>query len=338
MNLFPHRRSSNTGSRTQWLAMLSAAIVCFFIVCLVNEEVDAQRRGFGGGGYQGGFGRGPGGGYGGFQRTPNFPPAGRAPIIRQPAAPPRMMPRQPIPGGGMVPKLTPRPLQKSITPNSPVTSLKGFSGQTTKAGSPIVQTNQGRRFAVPQKGISTSLRGHLMGTTSLASSHVNAKALQSLVNLQRSAQAGSQGKGPPIVPGGGLAAHEKKAHEKVGGHTLEKHVGKNVTDLIQRVSKNSGPPYASSFSTRAKAERAIGQAIAVNQASIKQWIASSSSEPLPINHKYDKSVGLSVSKIDKSVVRTKYVRVVLVKDAKFPEGYRINTSYPIRETQTKEAS
>jgi hypothetical protein len=90
-----------------------------------------------------------------------------------------MMPRQPIPGGsgrmGALPK--------SINPNSPVTSMPRFTGQTTKAGKPIVETRLGKRYVIPQKGISTSLRSQLLGTTNLKSGSVSANVPQKIKNI-----------------------------------------------------------------------------------------------------------------------------------------------------------
>jgi len=152
-------RGFQDGFRRHILAFLSAATLFLFVGFLIVEEVDAQRRGFGGGGFRGGFGRGSGGGYGGFKQTPRFTPPRSMP---RPSAPPRTIPQQGIPGGGG----GMRSLPKSIRPNSPITSMQRFTGQATKSGSPIVHTNQGKRYAVPQKGISTSLRGNLLGSTS----------------------------------------------------------------------------------------------------------------------------------------------------------------------------
>lgn len=116
------------------------------------------------------------------------------PRIQPPPALPRTMPRQPIPGGGgggFRPES--RSIQKSISPQAPVTSIKGFTTQTTKAGSPIVQTSQGKRYAVPQKGISTSLRGNLLGSTSLKSGYINANVPQKIRDLSISKQLAALG-------------------------------------------------------------------------------------------------------------------------------------------------
>jgi hypothetical protein len=56
----------------------------------------------------------------------------------------------------------------------------------------------------------------------------------------------------PIVPGGGLAAHEA-----AGGHLLARHVGQTQAQLAQRLVTQPSISAASTFATRAEAEAAV---------------------------------------------------------------------------------
>lgn len=171
MLLSSSQRNFHSGHIRRLFALLSATIAFLFVAFLIVDELDAKGRGSSGSGFRGGSGRGSGGGYGGFRKAPTFrpPPVRQTPNIRAKPAPPRLAPRQSVPGRGKAPQ--PRLRQKSFAnPQSPVASLKGLTGQTTRKGSPIIQTTQGKRYAIPLKGVSTSLKSHLSGSSALTGS------------------------------------------------------------------------------------------------------------------------------------------------------------------------
>ena len=80
---------------------------------------------------------------------------------------------------------------------------------------------------------------------------------------EKSAEAKPKPAGPPEVPGGGLAAHEKR-----GGHLISRHVGKTQEDLIARLRSDPGIFSASSFTSMAVAEAVVGVAIKARQKQI----------------------------------------------------------------------
>ncbi|NJL28078.1 MAG: hypothetical protein HC897_09350, partial [Thermoanaerobaculia bacterium] len=71
-------------------------------------------------------------------------------------------------------------------------------------------------------------------------------------------------------PGGGLAFHEK-----AGGHTLARHVGKSDSDLLSRLADEPNISGASSFPSRDVAETAIGELLVANQSRIESWLRGS---------------------------------------------------------------
>jgi hypothetical protein len=127
----------------------------------------------------------------------------------------------------------------------------------------------------------------------------------------------------PLVPGGGLTAHEA-----AGGHLLDKHVGETYEDLATRLAKEPRIDAASSFTDRATAEKAVAETINANQAKITDWLASGRNTPLPISHTMSEPVGISVPRGVPVGIPASSVKVILVRDASFPDGYRILTGYP----------
>ena len=128
-----------------------------------------------------------------------------------------------------------------------------------------------------------------------------------------------------LAPGGGLAAQEA-----AGGHTIALHVEQTVPQLVQRLALDSRIPAASTFTTRAEAERLVLQTIDANQADIAAWLASN---PKPVGAQFDLTglqapTGVTVLRGTTVPVNTYDVRVVLVPDATSPLGFRILTAFP----------
>lgn len=131
----------------------------------------------------------------------------------------------------------------------------------------------------------------------------------------------------PMVSGGGLFAHEAAK----GGHLIQKHVGWSDVDLKNRAINSPNISNVSSFTNLNIAEQAVANTIAQNKSKIDAWllankqdirIDSIDNEPLPVGRMYNKSQNV-FSEVNNT-------RVVLIKDASFPEGYRILTGFPIR--------
>lgn len=119
----------------------------------------------------------PGGGY----RPPppiRRPPAYSRPTYRRPPPvvrprpnnrpsnprrrPPTMRPRQPRAARTPMPR---KRIPATIKQNAPVAAMKGYTGQVTAAGKPVIWAH-GTHYQIPQRGISTSLRSKLRSTTS----------------------------------------------------------------------------------------------------------------------------------------------------------------------------
>ncbi len=199
---------------------------------------------------------------------------------------------------------------------------------------------EGGRFAVELVGLITAVRGAAQVTAKLPSAAktvVNAIA-EAPASGSWKAQAGALGDlsklevpgGPkeaakavsPIVPGGGLAAHEA-----AGGHLIAKHVGQSEAQLLSRLSAEPKITGSSSFYDRTFAEKAVSQTLDMKQTEIASWLSGSANR-LRLDHTLSSPVGISVARGASSAVDASSVRVILVRDSKMPTGYKILTGFP----------
>ena len=131
-----------------------------------------------------------------------------------------------------------------------------------------------------------------------------------------------EGKSSTIVPGGGLAAHEK-----AGGHLIARHVGQSETQLANRLATDPRVRVVSTFSDRAAAESAISNAIGANQSAIGSFMKSNSNQ-IVITYSSPTVIGSSMTRGSTSSQPVSNVTVVIRKDPTMPDGYRIHTGYP----------
>ncbi|MCD9127017.1 RNase A-like domain-containing protein [Luteimonas fraxinea] len=166
---------------------------------------------------------------------------------------------------------------------------------------------------------------------------LNALPAQSLSRVERDAVEATVGRiesylgniespegpdGTAEVPGGGL-----EAHEGVGGHLIERHVGKSEQWLLDRVSRDNISA-ASSFRDLPEAEHFVSATIADHQARVDAWADGSGGNRLVIDTTFDASTGISVSRGDTRAVDVFSVRLVLERSNQLDIGYRIVTGYP----------
>lgn len=124
------------------------------------------------------------------------------------------------------------------------------------------------------------------------------------------------------VPGGGL-----DAHEEIGGHLIERHVGKSEQWLLDRVNRENISA-ASSFLDLPAAEHFVAGTIAQYQDRIDAWVNGQGGNRLVIDARFDASTGISVERGDTSADEVFSVRLVLERSDRLDIGYRIVTGYP----------
>lgn len=111
------------------------------------------------------------------------------------------------------------------------------------------------------------------------------------------------------------------------GHTLERHVGKDVSFLRQRLERESISS-ASSFTDLDTAVETIGAALAADWRGIQAWLRSKNNERYTVVWDAGHPVGISLRRGASRTVPASRVRVVLVKERSMPDGFFILTAYP----------
>ena len=115
--------------------------------------------------------------------------------------------------------------------------------------------------------------------------------------------------------------------ERQGGHLIRKHVGQSPAQLRERLDRERNISAASSFSDLATAEAAVSAALGANRDRIAQWLAQSGPR-LVVNFTAPNNVGLTLRRGDRDTEPTRRLRLVLVRDTRERDGYRILTGYP----------
>lgn len=126
----------------------------------------------------------------------------------------------------------------------------------------------------------------------------------------------------PLAPGGGLLAHEAR-----GGHTVARHVARGIVDLTSRLRAEPGLPAASSFLSRAAAERGVSSGIAQNAGKIGDWLKGTSSR-LVVDGDLASGLGHVLQRGKQMTEAASGIRIVLDRAPGTELGYIIRTAYP----------
>ena len=126
----------------------------------------------------------------------------------------------------------------------------------------------------------------------------------------------------PLAPGGGLRAHEVR-----GGHTMARHVARGIVDLSARLESEAGLPAASSFLSRAAAERGVATAITDKADEIGSWLAGKASR-LVLDGDLAAGLGHVLKRGQQMTEAANGVRIVIDRAPGTALGYIIKTAYP----------
>ena len=114
--------------------------------------------------------------------------------------------------------------------------------------------------------------------------------------------------------------------ERAGGHTLRKHVGRSDEELSQRLQREDISA-SSTYTDRAAAEGAAGEALLRGQGRIEQWLARSGGHPnLVLDYRGDQPIGRTLHRGDTSSQPCSDAKVVLRWLSS--SEYYVLTSYP----------
>ena len=116
--------------------------------------------------------------------------------------------------------------------------------------------------------------------------------------------------------------------EELGGHTLERHVGKSDEYLINRLETISSK-IATTFTDKEIATKAVKDMLSTNAENVSQWIYYSTYARNVFNMAHDLEVGKGILKETLKVVEgIKGSCIVLDKTDKIDLKFRIITCYP----------
>jgi len=127
-----------------------------------------------------------------------------------------------------------------------------------------------------------------------------------------------------VLLSGGL-----QAHENLGGHTIDRHVGKSDDELLARLAAEPSIPAASTFNTLAEANSATVEALRSSQKEICSWLSSSISSLTLTYAKEGGSVGRVMLRGAMSSYPGSQVRLVLRSSTNSPIGFYVLTSFPL---------
>lgn len=118
-------------------------------------------------------------------------------------------------------------------------------------------------------------------------------------------------------------------HELAGGHLISRHIGKSEQSLKQRLRNEPRISGSSSFYDHATAETTVKNAVRQNQPQISRWLGSQSARHV-IVYKSAQPVGLAIQRGQQKATPVNSARIILQRDQRMPNGYRIVTGYPVR--------
>jgi Bacterial CdiA-CT RNAse A domain len=130
---------------------------------------------------------------------------------------------------------------------------------------------------------------------------------------------------PPEAPTSG---HDLAADEALGGHTLQRHVGKSDAELIERLRREPQISSASTYTDRATAESVVGAALASDNRAFKSWRERTGRRPnFVLRYRADRVIGRSVMRGGSPSVPCDRAVIVLRWDVGRQRFY-VLTSYP----------
>jgi hypothetical protein len=120
--------------------------------------------------------------------------------------------------------------------------------------------------------------------------------------------------------------------EKLGGHTLERHVGQTYEELFKRAIDAPGSDAISTFSSKRVAIKSVQENLKNNCTQITTWLQNNPSpkKPKAFEFLHSREIGNGIIKGKKNGVYSLYSsRVVLLADLSSELGFKIVSSFPI---------
>jgi toxin YxiD len=144
---------------------------------------------------------------------------------------------------------------------------------------------------------------------------------------QQSTQPRQESSPAPVAQQSPSSAHDLSADEEMGGHTLQRHIGRTDDELRERLERERHISAASTYTDRATAEHVIAEAIRQNQDRIQRWLQRSGGHPnLVLDYHSDQQIGRVLNRGESHSIPCSNAVVVLKWAG--PNRYYVLTSYP----------
>src|SRR5207253_10422062 len=93
----------------------------------------------------------------------------------------------------------------------------------------------------------------------------------------------------------GAAGHDLGEDEALGGHTLQRHVGRSDADLIARLTRERDISSASTYTDRATAEEVVGAALRLDNRAFAGWRERTGRRPnFVLRYRAGRPIGRSI--------------------------------------------
>ena len=124
--------------------------------------------------------------------------------------------------------------------------------------------------------------------------------------------------------------YDLERDERLGGHTIERHVGRSDRELADRLRREPQIGAASSFADLETAQRVVGDAVTRSRTRIDSWVRRTGSRPnlvLEYEEPADRPIGRSLARGTRvAVVCTRALIVLRWNDRQ--QRWYVLTSYP----------
>jgi hypothetical protein len=123
-------------------------------------------------------------------------------------------------------------------------------------------------------------------------------------------------------------SHDLSADEAMGGHTLQRHVGKSDAELLARLEREPQISSASTYTDRRTAEAVVGAALHADNRAFAAWRARSGRRPnFALRYRADRVIGRTIARGRSASVPCERAVIVLRWDDRRERSY-VLTSYP----------
>ena len=124
--------------------------------------------------------------------------------------------------------------------------------------------------------------------------------------------------------------YDLERDERLGGHTLERHVARTDAELQERLQRERNISAASTWTDRETAERTIAEALRAERGRIESWMRRGRPRAnLALHYDAGRVIGRSLRQGDTRAVEC--TRAVIVLRADGEGGFYVLTAYPEAE-------